>query len=361
MTNVDEQYIEILDSILDYGVNKETRSGKVISTFGQTARFNLNEGLPILTIKKVFLRGIIRELLWFISGDTNMRTLLVNGVNIWNDDAERYFHELLDKHNEADRRYNKSRNQYQKPSTEEFLDSVRERKELTFRFEKYYTECDNNDVRKYVFGDLGPVYGKNWRRFGVNFVDQVKILINKLKNTPNDRRLLITGYNPDDVDTAALPPCHLLYQFYTKPMTAFERALWYKCRTGKENASEDELNANGVPSLKLSCMLYCRSQDFLLGTVFNWASAALLTHMIAEVCNMGVDELIWFAGDVHVYENQLSTVDELESREGFDTLPKLKFKRKVNDIDDFKYEDFIIEDYQSDPIIKIPLSTGKKD
>lgn len=309
MTNVDEIYNEILSFILKNGVKKETRSGLVRSVFGRYARFDLSNGIPVLTTRKVFLRGVIEELLWFLSGKTNIKPLLEKGVNIWNADAERYLNEKIDK-------ANKDGEVLRHPTHEEFIQGV----------------LDGKKIGTYTYGDLGPVYGKNWRHFGVNDVDQVKNLIDKLKTNPNDRRMLITGYNPDDVNEAALPPCHLLYQFYTTPIEGGRR--------------------------KLSCSLYCRSQDFLLGTVFNWASASILVYMIAKVVGMEPGELVWFGGDVHVYENQIAMTDELFSRKGFDKLPTLKFAREINDIDDFKYEDFIIEGYESDPPIKIPLSVG---
>ncbi len=364
MTYVDKTYKEIMNSILADGVSKNTRSGDVISVFGRTARFNLRDGLPVLTIKKVFLRGIIEELLWFISGETNIKPLLEKGINIWNDDAERYFHEKLERHNQIAQKFGMKHHLKEKPTHDRFLEMVLEGKYIYFFEEKYYTDGDNNAKTRYTFGDLGPVYGKNWRKFGINSIDQVKKLITKLKTDPNDRRLLITGYNPDDVETAALPPCHLLYQFYTKPMLNSERFDWllnhsngqydeWKCPTS------EMLDSLNVPKLKLSCMLYCRSQDFLLGTVFNWASASLLTYMIAEVCNMDVDELIWTGGDVHIYENQMAAVDELNARQGTNSLPRLRFARKIDNIDNFRYDDFIIEGYKSDPVLKIPLSTGK--
>ena len=324
MTDVDETYNSILKYILKNGVKKETRSGLVRSCFGGYARFELSEGLPVLTTRKVFLRGVIEELIWFLSGNTNIKPLLEKGVNIWNADAERYLNELIDKNNKISESDGKADFIYKHPTHDEFIQGVLNEEKITI-----FNENGSNEIK---YGDLGPVYGKNWRHFGVNDVDQVKNLIEKLKTNPNDRRLLITGYNPDDVDTAALPPCHLLYQFYVTP------------------------NDKGKP--KLSCSLYCRSQDFLLGTVFNWASAAILTCMIAKIVDMEPDELIWVGGDVHVYENQLEMVDELLLRNGYDTLPQLKFARDVKDIDDFKYEDFIIEGYKSNDPIKIPLSVG---
>ena len=324
MTNVDQDYKNKLGYILEEGVKKETRSGLVRSVFGMISRFNLSKGLPVLTTRKVFLRGVIEELIWFLSGNTNIKPLLEKGVNIWNADAERYLNELIDKNNKISEYGGKTDFIYRHPTHDEFIQGVLNEEKITI-----FNENGSNEIK---YGDLGPVYGKNWRSFGVNHVDQVRNLIEKLKAKPNDRRLLITGYNPDDVDTAALPPCHLLYQFYVTP--------------------------NDKGKSKLSCSLYCRSQDFLLGTVFNWASAAILTCMIAKIVDMEPGELIWVGGDVHVYENQLKMADELLLRNGYDTLPKLKFARDIKDIDDFKYEDFIIEGYKSNGPIKIPLSVG---
>ena len=329
MALADKEFKRILRYVLDNGVEKETRSGLVKSCFGMTARFNIGEELPLLTIRKVFTRGIIEELLWFLSGSTNIKPLVEHDVNIWTDDAWRYYNERINNCVVTDGKVANTK--------DDFIKSVINGDKCTFI-----------NGESYTFGDLGPVYGKNWRSFGINGIDQVAKVIDTLKTNPNDRRMLITGYNPDDVGTAALPPCHLLYQFYTSPMTVEDVENWKLSHKDQET----------VPTLKLSCSLYCRSQDFLLGTVFNWVSASILTAMIAEVVGMGVGELVWFGGDVHVYMNQIEAADELLKRLWTDCKPRLCFARRVKGIDDFEASDVIIKDYHPQAPIKIPLSVG---
>lgn len=347
MTNVDTQYKHILKDIVEKGEERETRSGTVLSTFGHTARFNISKSIPIITLRKVFLRGVIEELLWMISGCTNVKPLLEKGVNIWNADAERHYRKLIDINNSIDG----SEHVDAVETTEEFLDNVLKGNKLTLVRHKgeNYTEH-----YQYTFGDLGPVYGKNWRSFGENGIDQIANIIDKLKNNPTDRRIMLTGYNPNDVEDAALPPCHLLYQFYATPLSTRRRRVV----ANDSSLTDQQLDEIGIPKAKLSCMLYCRSQDLMLGTVFNWASATILTYMIAEVCNMLPNELIWVGGDTHVYMNQLPQAQEVLKRHGTDSMPTLRFKRKITSIDDFHYDDFIIENYEAEEPIKIPLSVS---
>ena len=332
MAETDITFKKLLKEILDNGVEKTTRSGDVISTFGMSARFNIAKEFPILTLRRVFLRGIITELLWFLSGDTNIKPLVEQRVHIWTQDAYRYYYELLSKY---------TCNAERKKSILQFTTAILNGEQVIM------TKPDGTEFT-YTFGDLGPIYGKNWRHFGVNNVDQVADVINKLKTSPNDRRMLITGYNPDDVSEAALPPCHLLYQFYTSPMTEEDKELWKETHEGK----------NETPSLKLSCSLYCRSQDFLLGTVFNWASASIMTAMIAETVGMGVGDLYWTGGDVHVYKNQLEAAEELLKREPISCTPRLKIANRGQGIDEYEVSDITVENYEALPPIKIELSVG---
>lgn len=324
MNNVDKQYLNLLTDIKNNGTLKSTRSGDVLSVFSRTMRFNLKEGFPLLTTKKVFYRGVIEELLWFISGSTNIKTLTDKNVHIWDDDAYRHYKSLIKKHNSLT---NALDNDVKVAlNKDEFIKKVYEE-----GFEDLLYSPDGYRMR-YIYGDLGPVYGKQWRRFGNSGVDQIKKIIDTLKTNPNDRRLLCVAFNPSDLDEMALPPCHVMFQFYVR-----------KLNDGKYG---------------LSCKWTQRSVDSFLGLPFNIASYAALTHMIAEVVGMVPDELIADLGDTHIYCNQMKAVDEQLTRKGFDTLPTLKFGRKIDDIDDFKYEDFIIENYKSDSVIKAPLSVG---
>lgn len=262
-----KQYLDLMQRILDEGVQKGDRTGTgTISVFGHQMRFDLAEGFPVLTTKKLHLRSIIHELLWFLSGDTNIRYLKENGVSIWDEWA------------------------------------------------------DEN-------GDLGPVYGYQWRSWpgpDGQSVDQITRLVEQIKTNPNSRRLMVVAYNPAYVDEMALPPCHSLFQFY-------------------------------VASGKLSCQLYQRSADTFLGVPFNIASYALLTHMIAQQCDLDVGDFVWTGGDTHLYSNHIEQTKLQLSRETL-PLPKLKIHRKPDDIFSYRYEDFELVGYESHPHIKAPVA-----
>ena len=262
-----QQYLDLLRHIRENGVMKEDRTGTgTQSVFGYQMRFNLQDGFPLLTTKKVHLKSIIHELLWFISGDTNIGYLRENGVTIWD--------ECADEH-----------------------------------------------------GNLGPVYGHQWRSWSCpngKAIDQLSEVINLIQHNPNSRRMLVTAWNPAEVDQMALPPCHCLFQFYV---------------------------ANG----KLSCQLYQRSADVFLGVPFNIASYALLTMMIAQVCGLEPGEFIHTTGDTHIYKNHFDQVALQLSREPR-KLPTMKLNPDVKSIFDFKYEDFTLEGYDPWPAIKAPVA-----
>ena len=262
-----KQYLDLLRTIRDNGVVKSDRTGVgTKSIFGYQMRFNLQEGFPLLTTKKVHLKSIIYELLWFISGDTNVKYLQDHKVTIWDEWA------------------------------------------------------DEN-------GDLGPVYGHQWRSWPApdgRAIDQLSQVVDTIKNNPDSRRMLVCAWNPGEVDKMALPPCHCLFQFYV---------------------------ADG----KLSCQLYQRSADTFLGVPFNIASYALLTMMIAQVCGLQPGEFIHTTGDTHLYLNHLEQVEEQLSREPR-ALPKMKLNPEVKSIYDFKYEDFTLEEYDPWPAIKAPVA-----
>ncbi len=262
-----KQYLDLLQTILDKGVKKGDRTGTgTISYFGYQMRFNLADGFPLLTTKKMHLKSIIHELLWFLNGDTNVKYLQDNGVRIWNEWA------------------------------------------------------DEN-------GDLGPVYGYQWRRWKTpdgREVDQIRNLIEQLKKNPDSRRHIVSAWNVADVDNMALPPCHTMFQFYV---------------------------ADG----KLSCQLYQRSGDSFLGIPFNIASYALLTMMVAQVCGYQLGDFVHTIGDAHIYLNHLDQVNLQLSRTPYH-LPKMRINPDVKDIFSFKYEDFQLEDYKCHPTIKGVIS-----
>ena len=282
-----KQYIDLCNYILNNGVKKEDRTGTgTISVFGYQMRFNLKEGFPLLTTKKVHLKSIIHELLWFISGSTNIKYLVDNDVRIWNDWPYDLYKKSPDYHGE---------------SIEEFAAKIKESDEF---------------AQKY--GNLGPVYGKQWRDF--NGVDQLSNLIEQIKKNPNSRRLIISAWNPVEVDQMALPPCHSFMQFY-------------------------------VAEGKLSCQLYQRSADVFLGVPFNIASYALFTMMIAQVCDLEPGDFVHTLGDAHIYLNHLEQINK-QIKRSLRPLPNMQINPNVKSIFDFKYEDFTLLDYNPHSGIK---------
>jgi thymidylate synthase len=282
-----KQYKELLERVLAEGKKKEDRTGTgTISVFGHQMRFRLDDGFPLLTTKKVFLKGIIHELLWFIKGETNIKYLVDNGVKIWNEWPYEIF-----KKSEA----------FNGESLEEFVEKVR---------------TDDEFAR--VHGNLGPVYGKQWRNFCG--VDQLKELISQIKANPDSRRLIISAWNPSELTNMALPPCHCFMQFY-------------------------------VSDGRLSCQLYQRSGDIFLGVPFNIASYALFTMMIAQVCGLKLGDFVHTLGDAHIYTNHLEQVRLQLSRDER-ALPTMRINPDVKDIFSFKYEDFTLENYDPHPAIK---------
>ena len=288
-----QQYLDLCRHVLEHGEKREDRTGTgTISTFGYQMRFDLTKGFPLLTTKKVFYRGIFEELLWFLSGNTNIKPLVDKKVNIWNEWP-------YDK-------YSKSPD-FKGETLEEFIEKIRDDQEFAGKY-----------------GDLGPVYGKQWRDF--NGVDQITQLIEGIKNNPFSRRHIVVTYNPAEVKDMALPPCHSMFQFY--------------------------VSADGK---KLSCQMYQRSGDLFLGVPFDIASYALLLSMVAQVCNLEPYEFIHTFGDAHIYLNHLDQIHEQLTRDPR-PLPKLVLNKDVKNIFDFKYEDIKIEDYDPYPTIKGAVS-----
>jgi len=261
------QYLDLLQRILDEGVRKDDRTGTgTLSVFGHQMRFNLAEGFPLVTTKKLHLRSIIHELLWFLSGDTNIKYLQDNGVSIWNEWAD-------------------------------------------------------------ANGDLGPVYGRQWRAWpgkDGGSIDQISKVLDSIRNKPDSRRHMVVAYNPTFVDDMALPPCHSLFQFH-------------------------------VAQGKLSCQLYQRSADTFLGVPFNIASYALLTFMMAQQCDLEVGDFVWTGGDVHLYLNHLEQAHLQLSRSPC-PLPTLRIARRPASLFEYRYEDFEIVNYQCHPHIAAPIA-----
>jgi len=287
-----KQYLDLCKKILNEGHYKDDRTGTgTYSIFGYQARYNLSDGFPLLTTKKVFLRGIIHELLWFISGSTNIKYLVDNNVHIWDDWAYKAY---------------KNSNEFEGEDMKQFAERIK--------------GLDANDPFVKKWGELGPVYGRQWRNFNEEGVDQLAILIDQIKNNPNSRRLIISAWNPCEVDQMALPPCHSFMQFY-------------------------------VIDGKLSCQLYQRSADVFLGVPFNIASYSLFTMMIAQVCGLKAGEFIHTMGDAHIYSNHVEQIKLQLTREP-KKLPTMKINPNVKSIFDFKIDDFTLEDYDPYPAIK---------
>lgn len=299
-----KQYHDLMQHILDNGVMKENRTGiNTLSVFGYQMRFNLQEGFPLVTTKKVHLKSIIHELLWFIAGDTNIRYLVKNGVNIWN---EWPFQNYL----------------VQKGLADKLPKYSAEWKEELSSFKSQIIEGESFAKE---WGELGPVYGRQWRNF--EGVDQIKGLLEDLKNKPDSRRHIISAWNPKDVPIMAksgLPPCHTLFQFY-------------------------------VADNKLSCQLYQRSADVFLGVPFNIASYALFTMMIAQVCGFELGDFVHTFGDAHLYENHLEQSREQLSRD-FRPLPQMQINPEIKSLFDFKFEDFELLNYDPHPAIRAQVA-----
>lgn len=350
---VDSQYLSILSKIKNEGCYKETRSGTVYSLFGLSMRFDLRDGFPVLTTKKMFTRGFIHELLWFLKGDTNIKYLVDNNVNFWTPDAYRFYNELLDKQACY---YNSEPSTVLRMTMDEFVCKVKSGDKIRIRVSK------EKDI-DYTYGDLGEVYGHQWRHWGNTNFDQIKMIIDTLRTNPNDRRLLLTGYNPEVVKDIALPPCHTLYQFYARPLTYKEKLDWCDENITEANEwkrpTEETMHSNGCPKYGLSLWFSCRSQDMPLGNPANIMSASLLLSMVAQCVDMLPCEVIWNGGDCHIYENQLDGVNEQLTRDPHKyALPKLVLNKDIHEIDDFTFDDINIEDYESYPTIKMPLSVG---
>lgn len=391
MNRIDIDYLNLLRDILDNGVEKDTRAGMVKSVFGRQLRFDLKSGIPLLTTKKVFTKGAIHELLWFINrpqnshGSMNIWYLIDNDVHIWDDDAFRWYKEWLNKHiKDRDKAWThisyhvavtddeigeKARYEWwlfneEKKKDDGWLFEIDKDEFITLakeRIEIVLTNQKSGSRERYRFGDLGPIYGKQWRNFGISGIDQIEHIIETLKTNPNDRRMICLAFNPDALEEMALPPCHVMMQFYTRELKREERVNEYKRRYGTEPAEINDdmlLNINNIPKYGLSCMWTQRSCDFCLGIPFNLISYGVLTYMMGKLVNMVPDELIGSLGDCHIYLNQMEGVKEQLSRSGSDIIPQLKIKGNQKKIEDFKFSDFKIENYHPNPPIAYPLSVG---
>ena len=377
MNNIDKKYTELLQDILDNGVEKKDRTNTgTISVFGRQIRHKMSEGFPLLTTKKMAWKTMVTELIWFLRGDTNIKYLVDNGCNIWNGDAYKNYCKTYPDV-EKTFQYEGSNIEVRKMTQEEFINEIKTDDEFAKRW-----------------GELGPIYGKQWRSWdtrrvdntnikqnrrdgivpGLLIIDQIANLINDLKTNPDSRRLMVNAWNCSELDQMVLPPCHYGFQVYTRELSARERtALGSNGSTRLYDSIKEEnyktIDADremhkvcdeaGVPKRTISLMWNQRSIDSFLGLPFNIASYGLLLEIIAKEVNMVPDELIGNLGDTHLYSNHIEQAKEQIGREPYE-LPKLGMDYREEEynknLTDFVADDFYLIDYQSHPTIKAPLS-----
>ncbi len=337
MNNLDKQYQELLMTILDYGVDKKDRTGTgTKSIFGYTVRHNMKNGFPLLTTKKMAFKTMVTELLWFLRGDTNIKYLVDNGCNIWNGDA------------------------YKAYKTKYGYDNI----DCPLSMGEFITKIKTDDEFAKQNGELGPIYGKQWRSWKTDSVsiDQIQDLIGELKTNPDSRRLMVNAWNVGELDQMTLPPCHYGFQVYTRELSDEERYnIWFN--NNYETGMERYFDPNNLPDFDndyyeptptraISLMWNQRSVDTFLGLPFNIASYGLLLKLIAKEVNMVPGELVGNLGDVHLYNNHLEQAKEQLTREPMD-LPRVK----IGNLDLLLgYAEVSLEDYNSHSPIKAPLS-----
>ena len=383
MSNIDQQYLSLLQDILNNGVEKNDRTGVgTRSVFGRQIRHTMSDGFPLITTKKMAWKSIVVELLWFLRGDTNIKYLVDNGVHIWDGDSYKHYEREFEKDNSIGfiTRHKDSNGNVviRKPSKEEFINRIK---------------IDDSFAKKW--GELGPIYGKQWRRwqgyvptpnvhpyaYGSLWYDQIARLIHDLKTNPDSRRLMVNSWHVDELDKMVLPPCHYGFQVYTRELTAKERWEWYGKNGGPQgetklvalrlSENEDENShvhswlekwAPNVPTRAISLMWNQRSVDTPLGLPFNIASYGLLLMLLAKEVNMVPDELIGNLGDCHIYNNQIEGIQEQLTREPY-PLPQVHLDFEYQYIDGYltdwesiQSSDIKLVNYQSHSSIKIPLS-----
>jgi thymidylate synthase len=366
--NLDPQYNNLLKGILENGIKKQTRNGEVLSVFGRQIRHSMSDGFPLLTGKKMFFKGIVSELIWFLCGDTNIKYLVDNNCHIWDGDAYKNYVIKV--------------NMQPGVPISDFLTQ-----------EEFINKIKTDDEFAKKWGDLGKIYGRQWRswkapdgydwdiKVSENYIDQIQNLINDLKTNPDSRRLMVNAWNVGELDQMVLPPCHYGFQVYTRNLSKGERMdYWFKnhkpnrdvCDSVDESSEEEQHNyfdGANVPKRAISLMWNQRSVDTFLGLPFNIASYGLLLEIIAKEVNMLPDELIGNLGDTHLYSNHIEQAKEQISREPFE-LPTLNINTEFwktesgecgvgllnTNLKGFEISDFEIVNYKSHPIIKASLS-----
>jgi len=341
-----KQYLDILQTILDNGREKESGRANMPNTIGITGasiKMDLRKGFPLITTKKIYIKGVIIELLWFLKGDTNIKYLVDNNVNIWNDDAFRWYNEKYVKEHNAP-----------KLTIDEFLKKVKDGAMYSYPDKNGFT------MNVYKYGDLGKVYGYQWRN--QNGVDQINRIINGLKTNPYSRYHILDAWNISDFNKMALPPCHLLYHFIVRPLTIEERVEYVNVLNENKEYTHDDLDKLNAPKFYLDLNMYQRSADMFLGVPFNLASMSLLLMIIAKTCNMIAGTATWIGGDVHLYKEHIPMAMEQLKRKPYPS-PKLNIKKELNTIEDIEnltFDDFEIMGYYHHDAIKAELFTGLK-
>jgi thymidylate synthase len=357
MNNLDKQYTDLLQSILDYGIEKKDRTGTgTKSIFGYTIRHNMKDGFPLLTTKKMAWKTMVTELLWFLRGDTNIKFLVDNDCHIWDGDAYKAYEKWYD-----EVAVHSPFGEVPRMTKENFIKAI---------------GLDEDWAKRW--GDLGPIYGKQWRDWGskkrygdyeppmYGGIDQIQNLINDLKTNPDSRRLMVSAWNVGELDQMVLPPCHYGFQVYTRELSESERVKFYYKKHDKGRVSSKTtkfvLDYDNIPTRAISLMWNQRSADTFLGLPFNIASYGLLLEIIAKAVNMVPDELIGNLGDTHLYSNHIEQAKEQIGREPME-LPTVTIKDDYkfssvspNMMDTINHEHIILENYRSHPSIKAPLS-----
>lgn len=353
-----KQYLDLLKQIKEQGTLKDPARKnlpKTLSLFGTRLECNMKDGFPLLTTKKIHFKSIVTELLWFLKGDTNIKYLVNNSCNIWNQDAYRWYLKTWNQFSDC---FIIKKDDIEEPYTfEEFIEKIKQG-------EEFNTSIPSN----YILGDLGKVYGHQWRN--QNGVDQVQTVVDRINSEPEGRYAILDAWNPADFSEMALPPCHLLYQFNCRKLSLSERyEIANIIHLGKAefyavpfdySGNIKRLEELNIPKYYLDLQLYQRSCDTFLGVPFNIASGSLLLHIIAKLTNTISGKFIWVGGDTHVYENHLEQVNLQLLREPL-SLPKLKINKElksVKDLELLKYEDFELIDYKYHETIKAELKTG---
>jgi len=365
MNSLDKQYTDLLKTILEHGIDKKDRTGTgTKSIFGYTIRHNMKDGFPLLTTKKMPFKTIVTELLWFLRGDTNIKYLVDNDCHIWDGDAYKNYCNQIPEYS----------------------------KQFTMSKEEYISKIKTDEEFAKKWGNLGPIYGKQWRDWKgfehgwhdvakvidgiephvdyLKGIDQITKLIYDLKTNPDSRRLMVNAWNVGELDRMVLPPCHYGFQVYTRELSVKERLSYFEeffdCTSNSENMNEHEihieLSKSNIPARAISLMWNQRSVDTFLGLPFNIASYGLLLEMLAKEVNMVPDQLIGNLGDVHLYSNHIEQAKEQMDREGFD-LPIVKLSSGHNlraaikgNFDEIDPNDIMLINYESQSAIKAPLS-----